>query len=260
MFHDGRGISGENGSLSSFAQNHRQVGYMRANFPIFLLLAVAASFPARGLADAEWLDPQRLRAQAAAWLEQKAAASYPGSVVEVTVGEIDPRLKLTVCADPLFFLPAHAQLWGQGSLGLRCETPTPWSFYLSYLSRVSGPALVATRPIASREMPGAADVQLRQIEYTQSPQLYPRVLPPNARVNRPVPAGQPIVVSWLILPAVVQAGHKVRLQTTTAAFTVSQEGTALNTATPGESVKVKTSNGRVVYGTANSDGSVEVRP
>lgn len=235
---------------------------MRANFPIFLflLLAEMVLYPARCLADGELLDAQRLRAQAAAWLEQKTVASYPGSLVEVTVGEIDARQTFPACADPRFFLPAHAQLWGRGSLGVRCETPTPWSFYLGYQNRVSGPALVATRPIAAREVPGAADVQLRQIEYTQSPDLYPRVIPADVRVNRPVAAGQPIVVSWLILPAVVQAGHKVRLQTTTAAFSVSQEGTALNTAAPGESVKVKTSNGRVVHGTANRDGSVEVRP
>jgi flagella basal body P-ring formation protein FlgA len=68
------------------------------------------------------------------------------------------------------------------------------------------------------------------------------------------------VVNWLTLPTVIKAGNKVRLQTRTATFTVSQEGTALNNAAPGELVRVKTPGGRVVQGTAKQDGTVEVRP
>jgi len=186
--------------------------------------------------------------------------AFPGSVAQAKVGDVDARLRLSACAETRFFLPANAQLWGRGSLGVRCEAPAPWSIYLSYQNRLSGPALVATRPIAVREAPGANDIELRQIEYTQSPDIYPRVLPADTRLNRPVAAGQAIVISWLVLPTVIQAGRKVRLQTRTTTFTVSQEGTALNTAAPGELVRVKTPGGRIVQGTAKQDGSVEVRP
>jgi len=235
---------------------------MRVNFPLFLLFLLAAPViaPTRCLASGAWLDVSLLRVQAAAWLEQQAMTAYPGSVAQAKVGAIDARLNLPACADTRFFLPANSQLWGRGSLGVRCETPAPWLFYLGYQNRLSGPALVTTRPLAARESPASGDIELHQIEYTQSPDIYPRALPADARVNRPVAAGQAIVVGWLILPAVIQAGSKVRLQTRTAAFTVSQEGTALNTAAPGESVRVKTPNGRIVQGTASRDGSVEVRP
>jgi flagella basal body P-ring formation protein FlgA len=79
-------------------------------------------------------------------------------------------------------------------------------------------------------------------------------------VNRPIAAGQTVVIGSLTLSNVIQAGRKVRLQTRTATFTVSQEGTALNMAAPGEMVRVKTPGGRIVQGTANQDGTVEVRP
>jgi flagellar basal body P-ring formation protein FlgA len=235
---------------------------MRVNFPIFLvcLLVEVASYPATSLAGAAMLDVPQLRVQAAAWLEQQALTAFPGSVAQARVGEVDARLRMPACTETRFFLPANAPLWGRGSLGVRCEAPSPWSFYLSYQNRLTGPALVAKRPIAARESPGAADIELRQIEYTQSPDLYPRILPADARVNRPLAAGQAIVVSWLALPTVIQAGRKVRLQVRTATFTVFQEGTALNTAAPGESVRVKTPGGRIVQGIAGQDGTVEARP
>jgi flagella basal body P-ring formation protein FlgA len=123
-----------------------------------------------------------------------------------------------------------------------------------------GDALVATRPVAAHEQPQGGDIELRQIEYTQSPDLYPHVMPVNAHLNRPLAAGQPIVISGLTLSTVIQAGRKVRLQSRTATFSVTQEGTALNNAIPGVLVRVKTPSGRIVQGVANQDGTVEVRP
>ena len=233
---------------------------MRVNMLFFLLLVELLFWPSRAAAGGGLLDVPRLRAEAAAWLMQQATTAFPGSVAEAEIGEVDPRLRLPACAESRFFLPANAPLWGRGSLGARCEAPTRWLLYLAYQSRLRGPGLVATRPLAAREQPAGGDIELRQIEYAQSPDLYPRVLPPDVRVNRPLAAGQPILISWLSLPAVIQAGRKVRLQARTAAFTVSQEGTALNAAAPGEMVRVKTPGGRIVQGTARQDGSVDVRP
>lgn len=235
---------------------------MHLNFRLFLLClyAAIALWPAPSLAARAWQDLQKTRGQAAAWLEQQAMAAFPGSLAQASVGDVDARLRLIACAEARFFLPANANLWGRGSLGVRCEAPSPWAFYLSYQVRLSGPALVSTRPITAREAPAGGDVELRQIEYTQSPDLYPRALPAGARVNRPLAAGQAIVIGWLSLPSVIHAGRQVRLQTRTAAFTVSQDGIALNTAAPGEMVRVKTPGGRIVQGLAQQDGTVAVRP
>lgn len=241
-------------------------GYMRLTLSKFLffqnaVLALAMGFSVFAQASNDaLLNVPLLRVQAVAWLEQQAMTAYPGVNVEASVGNIDTRLRLPACTDPRFFLPGNAQLWGRGSLGVRCEAPNKWSIYMTYQSRLIGPALVATRPIAAREQAQSGDIELRQIEYTQSPDLYPREMPANARLNRPVAAGQPIVIGWFSLPTVIQSGRKVRLQSRTPTFTVSQEGTALNTAAPGELVRVKTPGGRIVQGTANQDGTVEVRP
>lgn len=233
---------------------------MRMNSLIFPLLTSIVFWSDDGLARGALLDVPQLRVQAANWLEQRALEAYPGSVVQASVGEVDARLRFPACAESRFFLPANARLWGRGSLGVRCEAPSPWSFYMTYQNRVSGPALVATRPLAARERPSGGDVELRQIEYAQSPDRYPRELAADVRVNRPVPAGRAILIDWLALPTVIQAGRKVRLQARAVGFTVNQEGTALNMAAPGELVRVKTPGGRIVHGTANQDGTVEIQP
>lgn len=233
---------------------------MRVNWLLFLLISELFFWPVEALAAARLLDVPQLRITAARWLEQQAMTAFPGSVAQASVGEVDARLRLPACAETRFFLPANAQLWGRGSLGVRCDAPSPWTFYLGYQNRLSGPALVATRPIAARELPSGSDIEVRLIDYTQSPDLYPRIWPAEARVNRPVAAGQPILINWLALPTVIKAGVKVRLLVGTPAFTVSQEGTAMNSAAPGEMVRVKTPSGRIVQGTARQDGTVEVRP
>jgi flagellar basal body P-ring formation protein FlgA len=226
---------------------------------VFILLS-AVFYCGQSLAAAALLDAPRLRAEAEAWLEQQAMAAFPGSSAEARVGDIDARLRFPACADTRFFLPANATLWGSGSLGVRCEAPAPWSFYLSYRNRLSGPALVATRPIAAREQPSGGDLELRRIEYTQSPDLYPRSLPVDARVNRPIPAGQAIPINWLSLASVIKAGSQVRLLARAVGFQVTQEGTALNSAAPGERVRVRTPGGRIVQGIAQQDGTVSVNP
>jgi flagellar basal body P-ring formation protein FlgA len=246
--------------LGSFAQNCKEVAFMTVKRVIFLLSAASVFCAAQSLAASAQLDAPRLRVEAAAWLEQQAMMAFPGSSAKASVGDIDARLRLPACADTRFFLPANATLWGSGSLGVRCDAPSPWSFYLSYRNRLSGPALVATRPIAAREQPSGADLELRLIEYAQSPDLYPRSLPANARVNRPIPAGQAIPISWLSLATVIKAGRQVRLVARAVGFQVTQEGVALNSAAPGERVKVKTPSGRIVQGIAQQDGTVSVNP
>lgn len=222
----------------------------------FLLLPTLG---ARPLAAAGLQDFQQLRAQAAGWLQREAAQRYPDASVVATVGGIDPRLRLPACDDIRFFLPGNATLWGRGTLGARCAGGAEWTLYVSYENRLRGPGVAATRPLPARTPLGADDVVATEVEYAQSPDLYPRELPPGAFLSRAVAAGQAIQVDWLMLPNVVRAGQKVRVRVTGDGFVISQEGTAQNAAAPGDVVRVKVTSGRIVQGIAGGDGVVEVR-
>lgn len=227
-------------------------------FCLLLCASLLAAGPAR--AGQARQDFEALRGQAAVWLEKQTANAYPGTQARARMGLVDWRLRLPACPQPVFFLPAGSRLWGNGSVGARCEGEVRWSLYLTYENRLRGPGLIATRPLPIRHLPAPDDLHPGQLDYTQSPDRYLRDFPPGARLSRPLAAGQPLLIDGLELPDVIQAGRKVRVVAGGSGFNVSQEGTALNNAAQGEPVKVRMPSGRVVHGVATRQGHVAVAP
>lgn len=229
---------------------------IRTSLLFWLLAWLVSAQP--GMADAD--EPQVLRQLAISWLSSQAAEHYPEARVHVEAGPLDARLRLRACAQLRFFLPVGAHLWGNGSLGVRCAAPTPWSLYLSYRIEMDGPALLTQRPLPARHPLGMDDVAPGRVRYAQDPAGYVREIPAGAVTLRPMQAGQPIRIQDLILPDIIQAGTRVRVHAQGQGFSVAQEGKALNAARAGAPVRVRMPSGRIVQGLANARGEVEVHP
>jgi len=227
-----------------------------------LLLLAGLLMVSAQAAATQWQDWDALRQQAADFLLKQAAESHPGHKTRVEMGPVDPRLRFPACTAPTFFLPPGNRSWGNGNLGVRCETPEAWSLYIGYQIQVRGPALVAKRPLAMRAPLNAADWESKEVDYDTDPGAYPRDLRnfPGATLARPVPAGTPLVIDMLRRPQVVRSGQRVRIVIEGSGFQVSQEGIAQNNAHTGETVKVKLDNKRYVQGTAQANGTVQVSP
>jgi flagella basal body P-ring formation protein FlgA len=69
-----------------------------------------------------------------------------------------------------------------------------------------------------------------------------------------------LAIDMLRRPQVVRSGQRVRVVVEGSGFQVSQEGIAQNNAHAGETVKVKLDQKRFVQGTAQADGTIQVRP
>jgi flagella basal body P-ring formation protein FlgA len=203
---------------------------------------------------------QALRAQAGTWLESQAMKDYPDTQARVRIGPVDDRLNLPACPEPRFFLSQGGRTWGNGSLGVRCEGPVKWSLYLNFESVLRGPALVATRALPARTIPGTGDLELRLMDYQQDPDKYLREIPPGSKLLRPLAAGQPVLLGALDRPDVIRAGQKVLVVATGSGFNVAHEGTAIGRAAAGDSIKVKMPSGRIVQGIATREGQVAVSP
>ncbi len=203
---------------------------------------------------------QTLRAQAGTWLEFQAMKAYPDAQARVRIGPVDDRLNLPPCPEPRFFLPQGGRAWGNGSLGVRCEGPAKWSLYLNFEGVLRGPALVATRAMPARTVPGSGDLELRLMDYQQDPDNYLRELPPGSKLLRPLAAGQPVLLGALDRADVIRAGQKVLVVATGSGFNVAHEGTAVGRAAAGDSIKVKMPSGRIVQGIATREGQVAVSP
>lgn len=224
---------------------------------VFLVFAPWAAWAAEPVQDM-----QNLRQLGNAWLEQQAALAWPGIRARAQTGAVDERLRLAACRDLRFSLAPGARLGTIGSVNAQCLAPSRWSLYLGFQMRLSGPALVARRDLPARAILAAADLEPRDIDYEQPPAAYlndPR-LALGARVERRIPAGQPLLAEWLARPPAIHAGQRVRIVARGAGFSVNQEGSALNAAAAGEPVRVKIRSGRIVQGLAQDDGSVLVRP
>jgi len=223
-----------------------------------LCLSGLLFFPLQALANAGSM--QALRQEATAWLGRQVAEVYPDSLARVEIGPLDERLRLSPCERVQFFLPVGARLWSSGSLGVKCAAPSPWSLFLTYQIQLTGPALLAQRPLPARHLLSMGDVTLGNVRYEQDPGSYVREIPSGATTLRPVNTSQPLLIQDLVLPDIIQAGAKVHVRVQGRGFSVAQEGKAMNAAKAGAPVQVKMPSGRIVRGVASATGEVEIRP
>ena len=221
-------------------------------------LACALLLPASPAQAQTSLDTVRL------FVQREASGALPPSAagvrVDVTVGQLDPRLQLAPCARIEPFLPSGARLWGRANVGLRCVEGATWSVLLPVTVRVYGPALVAARPLGAQAPITQDDVHLAEVEWTREPQgvaTDPQQLA-NRVLQRPVAMGQAIPLAALRAPVVISQGDPVKLVGIGRGFSISADAIALASAQEGQSVRVRTDSGRILSGTARPGRQVDV--
>ena len=183
----------------------------------------------------------------------------PGKV-SYSMGPLNQPARLAPCSAFEPFQPPGSRLWGKTTVGVRCLGPTLWTVYVPVQVRVFGTYLLTARQLTAGEIVGAADVLAQQGDLG--------ILPANVltdpaqvsgrKVRNGIAAGLPLRADLLIAPWAVQQGQSVKLQSSGAGFTVSNEGKALNNAIAGQIAQVRTASGQVVSGVARSGGIVEV--
>ena len=182
--------------------------------------------------------------------------------MEVSVGQLDPRLRLAPCNRVEPYLPAGTRLWGRTRLGLRCaEGGTPWNVFLPVTVKAFGPAWVLTRSVPPGTVLTAADAQEMEIDWAADNS--PVVAQPEQWVgqvaSRALAAGQPLRQSMVRAPSVFRTGAQVRVMAQGPGFVVAGAGQALSDGGGGQTVRGRRDNGRVVSGIVSDSGTVDVR-
>ncbi len=206
-------------------------------------------------------DLEGLRRQVVDFLAARAPRGRDLEVA-IDVPPLDRRLRLTPCAEaPQIFLPAGHRAVGRTSVGLRCRAPKPWTVYVPARVRVTGPVLVASRPLPRGARLTADDFQrelrdlsrLGQDVLTDPKHLLGQVL------TRPIAPGRPFRAHFLRPPKVVARGERVTLVARAGGVEVRMRGEALEDAGLGETVRVRNLRSkRVVEGRVRAGGEVEV--
>lgn len=180
--------------------------------------------------------------------------------IEVTLGQLDPRIRLAPCARIEPFLPPGVRLWGRSTIGVRCVEGANWTVSLPVTVSVFGPALVANTSLAAGRPPVEQDFRLEEVDLTReagnvvtdATQLVNRVL------ARPLAAGQALRADHLKVPATIASGDPVKVRVLGEGFSIAAEAVALAPAGDGQTLRVRTENGKILSGTVR-DRIVEVR-
>lgn len=185
----------------------------------------------------------------------------PGQVI-VSPGKIDNRITLPNCPKLAPFVPTGGRLWGNSSVGVRCNSQTPWTIYVQVDIQIMANVIHVARPLTLGRPLTMDDVTLKNVNLTQMPE---GIFTDSSQVIGKIPisslaTGQPLRQHSLRLPHIILRGQKVKLNVQGRGFSVSSEGHALSDAAEGQVVQVRNPSGRVISGIALPDAIVDVRP
>lgn len=193
------------------------------------------------------------------WLNAALSNSPGASSFEVR--PIDPRLKLDGCKQREISLPQGNRLLGNTMLRVRCIDGANWGFNLPVKISIHVQYAVAARPLAANQELNASDIAMQQGDLGLLPGsviLDPATIVGRA-LNSPVAAGQTLRHEQLRAAMVISQNQKVKIVFRQDGIEISNEGIAMNAAAEGQPVRVRLDKGKVITGTAQQGGVVDVR-
>lgn len=225
---------------------------------IFGLLGVATPAGAQDATPA--LDPALLESVRALALGNQV--SEPGATrVDVTIGQLDPRLHLAPCQSIEPYIPSGMRLWGKARIGLRCKVgPTPWNVYLPITVKVWGHALVVPAGAVAGSVLTGADLAEAEVDLAE--EFTPALVEPKLAVGRVLSQnlkpGQTLRQGHLKIRQWFAAGETVKVVTLGEGFSLESEAQALSNGVEGQAARVRTESGRVLTGVPSGERRIEV--
>jgi flagella basal body P-ring formation protein FlgA len=169
--------------------------------------------------------------------------------VEIVLGTLDERQKLTPCSRIEPFLPAGTKLRGKATIGLRCADTPGWTAWLPVDIRIWGPALVANGNFTSGQALAEQDVRTEEIDLAREPGAITNMAQiADKTLTRQLNAGQLLRQDQFRIRPMVSQGDMVQVVYSGNGFSVSTEAQALGQASSGQTLRVKTNSGKVLSG------------
>ncbi|AKJ30977.1 flagellar basal body P-ring formation chaperone FlgA [Caldimonas brevitalea] len=206
----------------------------------------------------------REAAQAHARQKTAAAAGSPAprfTRIEVSVGELDSRLKLAPCVRMEPYMPAGLRPWGRTRIGVRCvEGPTRWNVFLPVTVRVFAEAWVARGPLSAGTVLSLDHLQRGETDLAAavSPAVTDAGVVAGRTLARPLVEGEVLKLSDLRPKQWFGIGDTVKVIAVGQGFTVHGEGRAMAPGLEGQAVRIRTDSGRIITGFASAERTVEV--
>ena len=182
--------------------------------------------------------------------------------VEIELSNIDPRLPVPVCEQPLQTqINQNQRPLGRINVKVDCFGAAPWSKYVPVTVRVFEHVLTSARPLARGEILSSSDVMMTEIDVStvRTTYLHSADEVIGMELKRSVQANAPLVREALAAPLLVKRGDTVMITARTGSIEIRQQGVALQNGELGKQITVRNTNSdNVVQATVTGHGQASV--
>ena len=178
----------------------------------------------------------------------------------VSIGNIDNRLTLPACGTALdTFLPSGAKVQGKTTIGVRCQSPKPWTLYVPASITTVTQVLVTNTPLRRGHIVTTGDISLQSKSTSQLNRAY--LSNPNQVIGKALKKNLAhkalFTRAALTEPHIIHKDQHVDLRAGLGGLKVSASAIALMGGAVGDRIRVKNlSSGKIVEGTILASGVI----
>lgn len=190
------------------------------------------------------------------------ASLAPGGKYEVGEVQIDPRLQLPQCEQPLQVFSQSGEVKpGRNTVGVRCHGEKGWTIYSTVSIKAFKDVLVLKKTLNRNDIIRAEYLSMETRDTGLLQQGYVTEVDEivNKQAARNIPAGSVLGRHHYVDPTLVKRGERVTIQSAKAGMLISAVGTAMADGSRGQKINVKNmSSQRVIQATVVEAGQVSV--
>jgi len=229
---------------------------------ITVILMSSASVVFSNTTSKEIQSHQSIRDAAKAFASQLAKRQGNSASIDIEVGSLDSRLRLSKCSQALStFESPNSKTSGKTTVGVRCDGDIFWKLYISVNIKVMKEIAVLKNPITRNSILTADDItlvkkdisSLHQGYYTQANKLV------GKHVKRAMKSGTIITPAKVKNPLAIKKGSMVTILADISGIKVRMKGKALKSGSLGDWITAKNlSSNRKIEGKILKSGVILV--
>ncbi len=161
--------------------------------------------------------------------------------IEVTVNNLDPRLRLRLCEDKLqTYLPMDNKRTGRITVGISCQSPVAWKVFVSATVYEYADVVIAKTSMTKKDVITIQDIEIKRVNISKlnKQPIINLTQAINTSARRYLRAGSIIFEDSICM---VCRGDVVQISAKSQFFNINLQGIALADATIGENTQVRNS-------------------
>lgn len=183
--------------------------------------------------------------------------------VKISLNELNEKINISNCGPAQWQIPAGTSLRGRVSLVARCRNGGETALYYQPVDiRIHATMAVASRALRFNERVDSDSIRLEERDITLLPvqDLMDRMDDiPGQQTRRSIAMGTVLRRDMFEPLPVIRAGDSIRVIIMGEGFKLSTEAVALQAGQPGQQIRVKTAQGKVLTGAVSAQQLVELR-